>query len=191
MLGDGFLKRYNLNNSNSKLNNNSRFRLLHSIVQKDYLYYKCDLLSELGCKMRIRERFDNREHYLNGRLIPDNGQITAESVQNVYFNYLRDYWYPNGIKIIPQDLKLNNLALAIWYMDDGYSSKGHYFCTNGFSFEDVKTLQDILLNQFEIESTIQTTVRLQPLLYIKAKSSSILLERIRDFICPSMMYKLQ
>lgn len=195
MLGDGHIGRYYFNDECSKTNKNSKLCLLHSLVQKEYLLYKVNLLSNYGCKMRIAEYPPKGAKMKDGRIITNNGTITADSIQNVYFNQIRDYWYPDGIKIVPEDLELNALSIAIWYMDDGSKnskSNNCYFATDGFSIKDVEVLQNILLKQFNIESTIQLQKyrNNQPRLYIRKRSFIILQELIKDYICPSMLYKL-
>lgn len=54
-------------------------------------------------------------------------------------------WYPNGKKIVPQDLELTPSLLLFWYLGDGYLSSSEnvrpiILCTNGFSDKDVELL---------------------------------------------------
>jgi hypothetical protein len=88
---------------------------------------------------------------------------------------LRPYymeWYKNKIKVIP-NIKLTPLIVAIWFADDGWiscrrskKSNGdicnsyHYeigFATNGFSFDEVSYLRDLLKNEIGIEFHINKT----------------------------------
>lgn len=69
-------------------------------------------------------------------------------------------WYPNKKKIIPADLILTPLIVAIWFADDGHISRrlslrndgktckvGHYegsIATNGFTYDEVVRLKELL-----------------------------------------------
>jgi LAGLIDADG DNA endonuclease family protein len=39
------------------------------------------------------------------------------------FRAARQRWYPDGIKLVPNDLKLTSLVISIWLADDGHISK--------------------------------------------------------------------
>lgn len=68
----------------------------------------------------------------------------------------RDRWYPNGTKIIPEDLILNKQVLLWWYLGDGSlpkrKARPNYrqivLATNSFTLEDnnrlISMLKDIL-----------------------------------------------
>ena len=56
-------------------------------------------------------------------------------------------------KIIPKNLTLEPLALAVWLMDDGGKSRrACYLNTQQFSLEDQTFLRSLLLRTFGIES---------------------------------------
>lgn len=81
-------------------------------------------------------------------------------------NSLADFrkkWYPQGIKIIPKDLKLSPNTIKYWFYGDGSTSWIKYkninrylhmtFCTNNFTIEDCELLKsklDDLGFKFEI-----------------------------------------
>src|SRR3990167_5435937 len=74
---------------------------------------------------------------------------------SLVFTPFYNQFYKNGKKIIPNDLKLNSLSLAVWFMDDGsktYSSV--YLNTQQFNLDEQIRLIGILENQFGIESTL-------------------------------------
>lgn len=74
----------------------------------------------------------------------------------VVLRQYKEKWYPDGKKIIPRDLKLTPLIVAIWFCDDGCISvkkdkKGNpsnalklKLATHGFSKEDVIFLANAL-----------------------------------------------
>jgi hypothetical protein len=58
---------------------------------------------------------------------------------------LRSKWYPNGVKIIPDDLVLTPEICYWWYLGDGSSKNSSLaLCTNGFTGEDVNFLSSIM-----------------------------------------------
>ena len=59
-------------------------------------------------------------------------------------------WYQDKIKIVPRDMDLSPLSVAVWFADDGCikhigkSELKTVFATNGFSHDDVLFLADLL-----------------------------------------------
>lgn len=73
------------------------------------------------------------------------------------FTELRNSWYIKQKKIVPHTLKLTPLILAIWFCDDGYLAKDRTkatIATDSFSLEDNYFLQNLLIDEFKIESKI-------------------------------------
>src|SRR3989344_1247716 len=68
----------------------------------------------------------------------------------------RKYFYPNGKKIIPADIGkyLSPLALAVWYMDDGYYSgdKSSFIYLGRISQIEADTLRNAIRNNFGIQA---------------------------------------
>lgn len=75
------------------------------------------------------------------------------SLQTLADRGLKDFyerWYPEGVKIVPKDLKLTPTTIRYWLYDDGYTSKKSKnpkhntitigLCTNGFIIEDCNFL---------------------------------------------------
>lgn len=72
-------------------------------------------------------------------------RCAAKTFSHSVWTELRDRWYINGVKTVPEDLDLTPLTLAVWFGDDGtvrlergvpYAS----FCTHNFEREDVDKL---------------------------------------------------
>ena len=90
------------------------------------------------------------------------------------------------------------MGLAIWYMDDGHkhsSSNAYYLHTEGFRLNDVLKLQDVLLKNFNIKSTIQKKSihdkeKSQYLIYTMSESGDLFKSIIDEYVCESMKYKL-
>lgn len=73
---------------------------------------------------------------------------------------LRQEWYPENKKIVPQNLDwMDDLSVAIWYMDDGSLSHNEgqqdraLFATNGFSESDVRRLGSRLERMYGVQTT--------------------------------------
>jgi hypothetical protein len=102
---------------------------------------------------------------------------------------LREKWYINNKKIVPKDIELNSLVIAIWFLDDGYNSyenREAFFCTQSFSIEDVDFLREKLLS-FNIDSNIKFVnskydKRKMPIIRISKKSYDCLIELIKPHV---------
>lgn len=71
------------------------------------------------------------------------------------FDYLREKWYINNKKVVPKDLILTPLIIAIWFCDDGscrFDKKGNIrglkFSTDGFDKIYVEFLADLLSKRY-------------------------------------------
>lgn len=183
LLGDGSIVRKSTN---------CIFTINHSLVQKDYLLYKKELLEKEGLCIKHKELQHNYGNsVINGRLIKDNGQIRLYTQQNVAFNKYRDEWY-NPKKEVPDSIyELNALGLAIWYMDDGtyHYPTGLYLSTNGFNHESQLKLVDMLQNNFDIKANIHKN-KDKEIIYIAQKSKEPFLNIIKPYVCNSMNYKI-
>ena len=109
ILGDGFLQKTG--------KSNARLRLEHSLKQKDYLIWKCEILNNFFQKKpeileRINLKFGKSYQY-----------IRNQSYSGLEFGKLHQLFYVDGKRIIPNKIsKLLNSprSLAVWFMDDGY-----------------------------------------------------------------------
>lgn len=62
------------------------------------------------------------------------------------FNYYRDLFYVDGIKIVPLNIGdlLSPRGLAYWFMDDGYFlGNGYGFCTDSYTLAEVQLLVNV------------------------------------------------
>lgn len=179
LLGDGCIT----------LKRHGMFTILHSNIQREYVEYKKYLLDNYGIKCYLRYN-KGTISYIDGRAIKNNGQLKIESKVNIVFDYYRNEWYkPN--KCIPKMVyDLNALGLAIWFMDDGTKNKSSYYLsTQCFSYEDHLILQDVLLKNFNIHTSIHKQKNTF-VLYIKSRDRETFTNIILPFICDSMKYKI-
>lgn len=109
VLGDAFLQKTGARNA--------RLRFEHGAKQKEYLLWKVKALTRL---------FQGKPTYLS-RVHPKTKATyeywRAQSNATPEIGKLRAVFYPEGKKRIPPDIAeflKEPLALAVWYMDDGY-----------------------------------------------------------------------
>jgi len=91
----------------------------------------------------------------NGKSYP---ALKFATVRYTEFNRFYELFYKERVKVIPRSLPdlFNDLSLAVWFMDDGYSDMSNStFHTQGFSVEDVTFLVEMLRDKFSIISKIQ------------------------------------
>jgi len=170
---------------------NGMFTINHSLVQKDYVMHKYELLKKYGLEMKIRECAERKfDSYIKGRKIKDNGYIRIESQVNISFNIYREEWYKHK-KIVPDSVyRLNPLGLAIWFMDDGSSNmSSYYLSTNGFDYEYVEKLVKVLYDNFGIHASIHKN-KDKFVIYIQVKSRELFTETIKEYLCDSMLRKI-
>ncbi len=172
LFGDGYL-RIVPGRSNALLEIN------HTIHQKEYVDWKYDMLKFIcksgpvprnGNGTRIAYRFTTRQH----------AELTK----------LHNLFYVNGKKHIPDNIRLNPVMLAIWYMDDGSKcgTSSFYLNTQQFNSDDqircMKMLADV-----GIETTLNKDKEYSRI-RIKCASLNIFFNLIEPHIIPSMYYKL-
>jgi hypothetical protein len=116
------------------------------------------------------------------------------------FNFIYDSFYHNNVKILPNLEFLKQwctpLALAIWFMDDGSKNgtAGVFFHTNCFSLGEVRTLQQLLLEKYGLNSTYSQRPSLEKnrgyILYISKRDLPLFISIVKPCLVPSMYYKV-
>lgn len=175
----------------------------HSIVQKDYLLYKVSLLNNYGFKFRT---YDTKSlSYGEIRdFVKADGYASSDAKQ------LRAILYPKGVKIAPREYteQFGFLEWAIIYMDDGRENKlSHYnslidkkrvrkncqvfvnryeMSVESFDTPSKENLVDSLSN-LGVESKVDKNGRI---VISRAKSKEVFYEGVRNFVVPSMLYKM-
>ena len=118
MLSDGYLINH------EKTTGHSAFVLGQTPKRIDFLNSVHDYFLTLGLKSSLRTTYTT----IKGVKFPS---ILLTTSNNIVFDKLRNDWYPNGKKIIPKDLILNQKIISFWYQGDGYSR----YINNGQSVE--------------------------------------------------------
>lgn len=165
-----------------------------SFFQQDthlkYIYYLHDLLSAAG--------YCNSKLPIARKRLGSEGKVRKVARFQTWtytsFNFIRDQWYINNKKRVPNNISdyLTPLALAIWIMDDGAKvGKGLKFSTNSFTYEECNTLVNVLYNNFNLKASVQKTgADNQYIIYIWKESMIDLYRIVNSYIIPEMKYKI-
>ena len=161
---------------------NARCAISQGGEQEDYFDYKCSIIKDYLGKISKTPRYDKRaDKWYNKYLV--------RTLANPVFNELYNQLYVNGVKTITREW-LNKLAyrsLAFWFMDDGHQSG--VLATNCFSEQECKLIQEVLLNKFNIQTTIQHYNN-SYLIYITKKGKIEFYKNCVQYFIPSMLYKV-
>lgn len=168
LLGDGYMR----------CKTNAHLQITHSIKQKDYVDWKYQVLSEFvltppksykGNGTRIGYRFFTRS-------LP------------IFTNYFFRFYKKQ--KIIPRNLNLTALTLAVWYMDDGSKSgRSCYLNTQNFTSADQEFLISILQKKYNLQARRDKDKKYFRLRFTFEDSQKFV-RIIEPYILPSMQYKI-
>jgi hypothetical protein len=182
ILGDGFLQKTG--------EKNARLRMEHSQKQKDYVLWKGNIFGRL---------FQGKPSYLE-RIHPKTRATYKycrwQSSAGPALGKWRKYFYPEGKKIIPPDIGSflsEPIALAVWYMDDGYynqKGKNSYIYLGRISRSEAEILSKAIKKNFGIEATIYDKKDKGFALFFGAAATKKLHALIRPYIIESLQYKL-
>ena len=137
-------------------------------------------------KVGIRPTIDGR---LNGvrESLEKQTYDMAKAAAELISDSLR---YPNGEKVLPMEIEksLTPLALAVWFMDDGFLRKSNSIAisTDKFSDNDLLHLCKSLEYIYEIKPSIVKSKKL----YFGVNATKGFIGVIKPFIIPSMRYKI-
>lgn len=121
----------------------------------------------LGCRSSYSARYSIGQKHkeycewvsqlMEGSGIKQSGEINQRNINKVIsyhyrtldydiFKKIHNKWYPNGAKIVPQDIRLTPIVLRHWFIEDGssfYNNNHHQtiqLATNGFTKKGVNLL---------------------------------------------------
>ena len=157
----------------------------HKLEHMEYVQYKYNLIKRRCSEVAIHNKFDKRtKRYYQ--------QAFCKIASSEILNPIQQAFYPNGKKIVPEELinKLSPLGIAIWFMDDGASDgHGYKFSVDCFSKDDIEKLSRLLSNKFNIKNTIQ--INSNKTIHICAQSIKDFKNLVEPHMCNCMKYKLQ
>ena len=179
LLGDGCLE---------KREKGVRLRLDHGSKQKSYLLWKHTELQNISGRVLEVDYYHkgHNKSYKNYRFSTFSNEL------------LTDYWrtfYANGKKVIPRNINMllrEPLALAIWFMDDGYKRNdcnALRLNTDSFSFDENRLLQKALQTNFGIVSVIHKKGKYWNL-YIPEKYAKTFVSLVKPFMHKTLDYKV-
>jgi hypothetical protein len=174
LLGDGHL-------SKPRGNSNSYFSKCQCEAHIDYLKWTFEQLGNFSSSISV---YDN---HCKGKAYKKAVYLTKALPQ---FTELRKKWYPDGKKIVPSDLKLSPLSIAMWFFDDGSNVveyRGSKFSTNCFTRDECSFLSNLLANY-----DIQCTVSKRNELLVRCASYKTLIDLVKPYMLwPCFEHKVQ
>ncbi len=116
------------------------------------------------------------------------------NLESRYIPAFKEYhskWYPIKNKIVPTDLVLDALSIAVWFSDDGciQSNKNRLksvFHTQGFTTEEVYFLAESLNQRYNVHFTVQKAPR-GSFMIAGADEQTIALVKDIDSVFPESM----
>ena len=191
ILGDGSIYKHNCDSVRS-----CRFTEAHSEEQREYVEWKYEKLRDF-IHNPMRTRYEGgKEIKISGKKCKIKQQYLFETVFHEEFYKLRKTFYPNGEKIIPKNIYVSPLALAVFYMDDG-SYNGHSCCFHTQSYDDVSlnNFVDFMKLQYSLDLKISDArAKLYQsngkMLYLNNQNSRRFIKIIEPYILQIFKYKI-
>lgn len=172
LLGDGYLRIV-------PRRKNAFLEINHSYSQKEYVDWTFEMLKSI-CKSGPKMRNGN-----GGRIAY---RFTTRQMPDI--TELFRMFYADGKKQIPNNLRLDPIMLAVWFMDDGSKcgTSSVYFNTQQFDSQDQEKCMKMLF-ELGIESGLNKDKEYSRV-RIKASSIPKLFSLVSPHIIPSMKYKM-
>lgn len=155
----------------------------HSILQEEYVRWKYKELMSLAYK---HISFVPRQNHLDG-----SKNQSCRFILRQYFRSWRPFFYGKDGKYLSQDVinLLDELSLAVWYMDDGYYSRRGSSCeiaTDQFSQNELEACCKTINHKFGLQFRLNSKGRL----YGDRQQTKIFFKLIKPHVIPSMEYKI-
>ena len=171
---------------------NSRIQMTQSIDHKQLGDAFEKRLEELG--------FSHGCYFSNGKYeYKGKTQFASRNLhysgQHPVWTMMRKIWYPNGIKIVPKDIRITPMTLAYLFQGDGSTTK--MSGTKKFSVRlcvESFTLDEINLLKLKIEKLGITRLKIDSqnrIVIYQSQAVEDFLKIIEPFILPIFMYKMK
>ena len=194
-IGDGHLSL-----TGSKMR--GRLRMTHGVAQLDYLNYKTQLLGDLVATP------PNFQPVTPGQF-SKVGTYAVSTLSRPHLALLHDELYQEGRKTITAAYleHLDELGLALWYLDDGsllhggssqtlkdgsrafYPSSRSVFNVQGVSVPEAHIVLDWLREKWGVEGGVSANAK-GPVVWLTLPGTRRLHQIIASFVPPKMQYKL-
>jgi len=178
LLGDGYAE---------ERSGSTRICLKQSSKHVGYLHWCHEFLAVRGYCNPDRPKLSTQ--------VGKEGKIYYYTRVNSYsfksLNFLRNEFYPNGVKVVPLNIEemITPLGLAVWLNGSSNRGYGVLFHTCCFTLEDVQRLQSALYCKWNIKSSVHVK-KGQPNLHIMTESKPIVRELVSPYLHVDMLYKL-
>jgi phosphate starvation-inducible protein PhoH len=169
--------------ANKQIKKSYRISTNHSIKQYDYMNFKKNIFDEISSyRNSLKSGYTGEEQC--------GFQTKSINISDEFYNSM----YRESKKYISTEIDrwFTERTLAIWYMDDGSVSQSNgavTFSTNSMSQEEVNVLSSVLMNKFNLDSSIYETSK-GIVLCLNRVNALKMFEVISNYIHPSMSYKL-
>lgn len=120
-------------------NNGKNYFWTHTCIKEDYIDYLINTTGIHLHKMKINShKFTSK----NGKEYNAKEAFLFKSKASISFTEYRNNWYPNGIKIVPKNIKITPIVLLHWYIGDGFISdtQGITLSTDSFDIDSIDFL---------------------------------------------------
>ncbi|OGG86236.1 hypothetical protein A2392_00115 [Candidatus Kaiserbacteria bacterium RIFOXYB1_FULL_46_14] len=158
---------------------NAFLEINHALSQREFVMWTYDKLKGIRAGVpKVRNG--------NGKRLA----IRFYTRQSSELTKMHSLFYNNGVKVIPDDLPLDPVALAVWFMDDGSRCRESDVYLNTQQFDTKSQLILIqALKKLGLDATLNKDKEYQRIRFLK-KSIPRLFELIKSHIIPSMYYKI-
>lgn len=181
ILGDGFLQ--------ATGKKNARLRLEHSAKQKEYLFWKWQVLQ------RYMQDHPKKLIRFNPIWKKQYSYYRCQSHSTPILGNYRALFYQKQRKCIPVDIGkfLTVQALAVWFMDDGYyyvRDRTAYLYLPKLQQQDIECLLKALKQNFDLHPKLEIKKRGVMNLKFPVKETKKLIQIIAPHVIQSMRYKI-
>lgn len=164
-------------------------RVSQCFEQEEYVDWKFNLIKDW---VRPSGVYYEQSNKLNGKHFI---QIRFDTYSHPEFKFYRNLFYPDGVKIIPDQVlsELQPFGIAVWFMDDGsyMKEKGNVrIHTAGFTIQDNEKLVEWFASKFGIVCHLGKISRGYPVLTFYSKEADKFIDLVKPYIIPSMLYKI-
>lgn len=179
LLGDGHLER-----QRGALS--ARLKIEHSVVQAEYVDWKYT-------EWRDWVLTPPKERVRHNRLGTESVNRGFSTLSHDELERFRVRFYRDHRKVVPKDLALTPVSMAVWFMDDGSRKSGQcrgvYLNTQGFRPWEVELLRAVMRSDVGVDTSVrQQSDGLQ--IYVPSSFVGIMAAYIEDELLPCMRYKL-
>jgi len=167
------------------------FEVSHTMKHVDYVLWKRDILKEW---IPFEEPYK-----LDKSCTPENPDKYHPSAM-IYtfvapiFNELRELFYPNGIKVISTKVlePMNELALAVWFMDDGSRNSKIIHISGKWTDQELSDIRTWFNDRWDIEiDKVAVDNEGSMDLVFNKVAACTLANIVRPYIVPCMEYKIE